>query len=139
MGSVNARDLTLTVGGTEYATQVFSAQVESAAADSDDVTYAEASTGGGRQYNLVMTLTQDMVTSSLWSQIWDNAGDDIAVLMRPYGNSAASLTQPHFSMSANIREPDGVIIGGTADVSPSVRQQTEVTWPLAAKPTKVTS
>ena len=139
MGALGTRNLTLTVGGTEYAAQVFSAQVESAAADSDDVTYAQAAGGGGREYTLVITLTQDMATSTLWTEVWENSGDDIAVLMRPYGNASASASQPHFTMTANVREPDGVMIGGTADVSASARQQIEVTWPLSAKPERVTS
>lgn len=139
MTAVGTRSLTLTIGGTEYAAQVFTAQVESEAADSDDVTYAEAASGGGRQYSLIMTLTQDMATSTVWTRVWEDVGDDIAVLFRPYGNASASATQPHFTMTANIREPEGAFIGGTADISPSARQQIEVTWPLAAKPTRVTS
>lgn len=139
MAALGTRNLTLTIDGTEYATQVFEATVEAGAADSDDVTYAEAATGGGRQYNLLITLTQDMAASTLWTQIWENAGDDVTVLMRPYGNSSASLSQPQFTMSANIREPEGPFIGGAADLSASARQKVEVSWPLAAKPTRVTS
>lgn len=139
MAAVGTRALTLTIGGTEYAAQVFSAQIESAAADSDDVTYAEANTGGGREYSLAIVLTQDMATSTLWTEIWENAGDDIAFLVRPYGNASASTSQPHFSGTANIREPEGVLIGGAADISASARQQVEVSWPCTAKPTRVTA
>lgn len=139
MAALGTRNLTLTIGGTEYAAQVFDVTVEAAAADSDDVTYAEAASGGGRQYNLLITLTQDMAASTVWTHVWDDAGDDIAVLLRPYGNASASTTQPHFTMTANIREPEGPFIGGTADLSPSARQKVEVSWPLAAKPTRVTS
>jgi hypothetical protein len=139
MAALGTRNLTLTIGGTEYAAQVFDATVEADAADSDDVTYAEAASGGGRQYNLKIVLTQDMATSTLWTMIFDDAGDDVAVLLRPYGNASASASQPHFTMTANIREPDGTFIGGTADISPSARQQVEVLWPLTTKPTRVTA
>lgn len=137
MAALTARTLVISVGGTDYSAQVFNAEVRADAADSDDVTFADATAGGGRQYTLGLTLTQDMATSSLWNQIWASSGTDVTVLMKPYGNSTASSTQPHYSMSANVREPDGVLIGGDADASTTKRLKVEVEWPLAAKPNKV--
>lgn len=139
MAALTARSLTITVAATDYTAQVFTAQVEADAADSDDVTYAEAAAGGGRVYKLVIKMTQDMATTGLWSTIFGSAGTDVAVLMKPYGNTTASVTQPHFTMTANVREPDGVFIGGEADASTTKRQVVEVEWPLTAKPVKVTS
>jgi len=139
MAALGTRNLTLTIGGTEFAAQVFDAKFTSAAADSDDVTYAEAGSGGGRTYALDLVLTQDMAASTLWTEMWENTGDDIAVLLRPYGNASASASQPHFTATVNIREPDGDLIGGTADLSPSARQKIEVSWPCTAKPVRVTS
>jgi len=88
-------------------------------------------------YTLSITLTQDAVTGTLWDKIWTAAGSDVAVIMKPYGNTTASATQPHYSMTANVREPNGTLIGGEADASPTKRFTTEVEWPLAAKPTKI--
>ncbi len=139
MAALTARTLTLTIATVEYAAQVFTAEVESGPADEDDVTYAEATAGGGRVYFLNLKLTQDMASTGLWTTIFGSAGSDVAVLMRPYGNASASATQPHFTMTANVREPDGVLIGGEADSSTTKRQVVEVQWPLTAKPTKVTS
>lgn len=139
MAALTARTLTITVAATEYSAQVFTAEVEAGPADEDDVTYAEAAAGGGRVYFLNLKMTQDMATTGLWSTVFGAAGTDVTVLMKPYGNTTASATQPHFSMSANVREPDGVLIGGEADSSATKRQIIEVQWPLAAKPTKVTS
>lgn len=139
MGALTARTLTITVAATAYEAQVFTAEVEAGPADEDDVTYAEAAAGGGRVYFLNLKMTQDMASTGLWSTVFGSAGTDVAVLMKPYGNATASATQPHFSMSANVREPDGVLIGGEADSSATKRQVIEVQWPLAAKPTKVTS
>lgn len=137
MAALTGRTLLISVGGTEYNTQVFEAHVDADDADSDSITFAEAAAGGGRAYTLNITLTQDMATGTLWDRIWSAAGTDVAVLMKPYGNAAASATQPHYSMSANVREPNGTLIGGEADSSPTKRLTVEVEWPLAAKPTKV--
>lgn len=139
MAALTARTLTLTIATVEYATQVLTAEVEAGPADEDDVTYSEAAAGGGRVYFLNLKMTQDMASTGLWTTVFASAGSDVAVLLRPYGNASASATQPHFTATANVREPDGVLIGGEADSSATKRQVIEVQWPLAAKPTKVTS
>lgn len=139
MAALNARALLITVAATEYSAQVFTASFDSAAADTDDVTYAEAAAGGGRVYVLSLKLTQDMVSTTLWSKIFSAAGTDVAVVMKPYGNATASVTQPWFTATCNVREPDGVFIGGEADASPTKRQVVEVEWPCTAKPVMVTS
>lgn len=139
MAALTARTLVVTIGATDYTAQVFTVQVEADAADSDDVTYAEAAAGGGRVYKLVLKLTQDMAATTLWRRIFDAPGTDLACLIKPYGNATASVTQPHFTFTANVREPDGVFIGGEADASTTKRQVIEVEWPLTAKPVMVTS
>lgn len=139
MAALTGRSLLIQVAATEYAAQVFAATVDADDADNDNVTFAEAAAGGGRVYVLKLTLTQDMVVTTLWRKIWDAAGTDVAVVMKPYGNAAASVTQPHYTMTATVKEPNGTIIGGEADASPTNRLQVEVEWPLAAKPVMVTS
>lgn len=139
MAALTGRSLLISVGGTNYEAQVFAATVDADDAESDQTTFAEAAAGGGRQYVLKLTLTQDMAASTLWSKIWDAAGTDVAVLMKPYGNATASASQPHFNMTATVKEPNGTLIGGEADPSPTNRLQVEVEWPLAAKPTRVTT
>lgn len=139
MAALTARTLVITVAATDYTAQVFTAEVESGPADEDDVTYAEAAAGGGRVYFLNLKMTQDMATTTLWKKVFSAAGTDVAILLKPYGNATASTSQPHYSASANVREPDGVLIGGEADSSATKRQVIEVQWPLAAKPTEVTS
>lgn len=137
MAALSGRTLVITVAATDYTAQVFNCEVESDDSDSKDVTFAEAAAGGGRQYQLNLKLTQDMVASTLWDKIWSAAGTDVAVLLKPYGNATATAAQPHFSMTANVREPNGVMIGGDADASTTKRQVVEVKWPLTAKPTRV--
>lgn len=139
MAALTARSLKITVDGDEYYTQVFAATVEADDADSDSVTFAEAAAGGARAYVLAMTITQDMAADSLWSILWDAAGSDVDVVMMPYGNAAPSATEPHFSMTASVREPNGTLLGGEADANPLTRWDLEIEWPLLAKPTRVTA
>jgi hypothetical protein len=137
MAALTARSLTITVDGTEFAAQVFAASVDADDAESDSVTFAEAAAGGARAYTLAITLTQDMAASTLWTMIWDQAGEDVPVVMKPYGNVAPSVGQPHFTMTVSVREPNGTIIGGEADANPLTRFNVEVEWPLLSKPIRV--
>ncbi len=139
MAAVGTRSLVISVGGTDYSAQVSTAEVRAADSDSDFVTFADAAAGGSRSYTLHLEMSQDLASSGLWSTIWSAAGTDVAVLLKPYGNATASASQPHYTMSASVREPDGVLLGGEADPSTTARFTVEVDWPLAAKPVKVTS
>ena len=85
-----------------------------------------------------MTGVQTCALPILWRQIWDAAGDSVAALIKPYGNSAASVSQPHYSGNVTITEPDGTLIGGDADASTTARWTTEISWDFDAKPTEVT-
>lgn len=139
MAALTGRTLKMEIDAVEYSPQIFEASVDADDADSDEVTFAEAAAGGGRAYVLHLVLTQDMAASTLWSMIWDEAGSDAAVTLIPYGNTVATTDQPHFTMSAQVKEPNGTLIGGEANSSPTARQKVEVDWPLAAKPTRVTA
>ncbi len=139
MAALGTRRLTLSVDGTEVAPEVSAATVASAETDSDFVSFAAAAAGGGRDYTLNLTMVQDAATGSLWDQIWSHAGEDVDVIVRPYGNAVATATQPHFSGTVTIVEPDGDLLGGEADASNTARFTTEVEWPFLAKPLRVTS
>ena len=82
---------------------------------------------------------QDLVTGTLWDQVWTNAGATVACILKPYGNATASPTQPHYGFNAVVTEPDGDFIGGDADKSTTAQQTIECAWPLTAKPTKITA
>jgi hypothetical protein len=139
MAGVGTRLLTLTVGGTSMTSQVSRAVITSGESDSDFTTFADAAAGGSRQYNLEFTAVQDMVASTLWDKIWSSPGTEVAFVLAPYGNATPSATQPHFSGTAVVKEPDGDFIGGEADVSTTARMTTECVWPLTGKPTKLTA
>lgn len=137
MAALGTRLLKVDIGGTEYDAQVSKAVIGSAESDSDFVTFADAAAGGARQYTFDFIAVQDLEVGTLWDEIWSNAGDTVACVLKPYGNATASATQPWYSFNAVITEPDGDFIGGEADKSTSARMTTECSWPLEGKPTKV--
>lgn len=139
MAGIGTRKLKIKVGGTEYTAQVSKAAIRSAAAESDFVTYADAAAGGARDYFLDVIAVQDAETGTFWDHVWSNVGDELAVTIMPYGNAAASATEPHFEGTVVVQEPDGDILGGEANRSATARQKIEVSWPFLAKPTKVTA
>ncbi len=139
MAGIGTRKLTLMIDGVEVSPQVSKATVSAGDRESDFLTFADARAGGARDYFLNLTLVQDAATGSLWSQVWDNAGDEIEVIVRPYGNVAPTATEPHFRGTVVVKEPDGDLLGGEADASSTARMTIEVTWPFNAKPTRVVS
>lgn len=138
MAALGTRSLTVSVGGTDYTGQVSVAKITSAESDADFVTFADAAAGGARDYVFEFTAVQDAATGTLWDKIWTVPGTTVACLLKPYGNVAASVAQPHYTFNAVVTEPDGDLIGGEADSSTSARMTVECEWPLTAKPTKVT-
>lgn len=138
MTALGTRLLTVSIGGTDYTAQVFNCEIVSRAADSDQTTFAEAAAGGGRIYSLKFVMVQDIASATgLWDKIWTAAGTSIAALIKPYGNAAASASQPHFTGNVTVTEPDGTLVGGDADASTTARWTAEVSWDFTAKPTRI--
>lgn len=139
MAAIGTRKLTLTIDGDEVAPEVSTATIATKESKSDFVSFADAAAGGSREYSLKLKFVQDASSGSLWDQVWSHAGDDIAVVVRPYGNATASAGEPHFHGTVTITEPDGDLLGGDADPSTSARFVTEAEWVFTAKPTRVTT
>ena len=139
MAAIGTRKLTLTIDGDEVAPEVSRAIVTSEETDSDFVSFADAAAGGGRTYKLALTFVQDAEAASLWDKVWTQAGTDVPVLVRPYGNALATPTEPHFTGDVTITEPDGDLLGGEADASTTARFVVEVEWTFTAKPTRITA
>jgi hypothetical protein len=141
MAAIGTRLLKIQIGTppVEYNMEVSNAEVDSAETDSDFVSFADAAAGGGRDYTLKFTAVQDAATASLWDQVWTTAGDEVDVTMCPYGNATATPTEPQFTMTAVVSEPDGTLLGGDADASTTAKFTIECEWKLLAKPTRVTA
>lgn len=139
MAKVGTRLLTLSVDGDSATDQVSTAKVTTGEADSDFVSFADAAAGGARQYNLEFTAAQDLVDGTLWELMWSAPGTEVPFILAPYGNAIASVSQPHVSGTAVVKEPDGDFVGGDADVSTTAKLTVSAVWPLTAKPVLVTS
>lgn len=139
MAAIGTRKLKLEVNSVEYTSSVSNVRITSAESDADFLSFADAAAGGARDYALAITLTQDAAASSLWTEIFDNAGDEVPITIMPYGNATPTATEPHFEATATITEPDGDLLGGEANASTTARMTVEVSWPLTGKPTRVTA
>jgi hypothetical protein len=137
MAAIGTRKLTMTIDGDEVAPEVSSATISSAEAKGDFTSFADAAAGGGRDYTLKLTFVQDAAAGSLWDQIWSHSGDDIPVVVRPYGNAIATAGEPHFHGTVTLGEPNGDLLGGDADASTSARFTVDAEWVFTAKPTRV--
>jgi hypothetical protein len=142
MPDVNKRHLVLIVDSAEYTDSVSTAKITSAETDSDFVSFEQAAAGGGRDYFLAMTLKQNTTAASLWDVIFTQGGEDLDFELWPNGmpvDTIPTATQPQFTGTATVKDPDGDLLGGDADPSPSARQVTEVEWQCLAKPVRATA
>lgn len=136
MAKLGTRSLTISVGGTDFTADVSNCRIASRAADADFVSFADAAAGGAREYYLAGTIAQDPAASSLWDKIWASAGTTAAVIIAPAGGVTASPTQPKFTGNVVITEPDGDLLGGEANASPTARFTTDIEWVFTAKPVR---
>lgn len=140
--SVGTRDLVLLVAGVDHSAAVSRAVVRSVPTDSTFVSFAEAMSGGKRDYHLAMAMYQDTAALSLWTVVWTQRAVDVAFELWPYGRPAdglPTLAQPRSVGTATVAEPDGDFLGGEADPDPEARMTTEVEWLCTAKPTLETA
>jgi hypothetical protein len=107
--------LSLTIDSVEYNMDLTKAVITNEEADDSDVSFADLGAGAGLNWNLEFEAFSDYASGSIWSYVWDNAGDTgVAYLLKPYGNATASATQPHFSGTLKVGNKPGNI-GGTAN------------------------
>lgn len=139
MTRVNPKLISLDVDETDRSNEISKSVITSAPADSDFMTFEEARQGGARDYALNMTIAQDHASDTLWDLIFTGAGTDVDGVYAPYGNTTPSPTQPHYSFTATVKEPDGDFLGGEATDSNRAVATVEVSWPLTGKPVKVTA
>jgi hypothetical protein len=139
VAAIGTRKLTLEIDGGDVTAQVSDVRIPSAESDSDFLSFADAAAGGARLYTLKFVAVQDTTTGTLWDQVWTHAGETVTGTVAPYGNETPTVSEPHFTISAIITEPDGDLLGGEANASSTARFTFEVEWELTAKPVKVTA
>ncbi|MBC7269900.1 MAG: hypothetical protein H5T76_14500 [Streptomyces sp.] len=139
MARVQPRLIALEVETVDRSNEVSVAKITSAAADSDFMSFAEARSGGSREYVLAMTIAQDHASLTLWDLIWTGTGTEVTGSYAPYGNITPSVSEPHFEFTAVVSEPEGDFLGAEATDSTTAVATVEVEWKLTGKPTKVTA
>lgn len=139
MTRVAPRLIELDVDTVDRSGEVSKAEITSAESDADFLSFADARSGGGRDYALAMTVAQDHASDTLWDLIWTGAGTEVDGKYAPYGNAVASVTQPHYTFTAIVSEPDGRLMGSESNKSPSAVATVDVVWKLTGKPAKVTA
>lgn len=139
MAGLGTRLLKLTIDGDEVTAEVSKAVITSNDAGSDFTTFEDAANGGAREYRLEFTGVQDPIAGSLWDKVWTAAGTDVAFILDPVGGGAASPANPMFEGTVTITEPDGDLIGGSADSSTSARFTFDCAWVCDGKPERVTA
>lgn len=137
MAALGTRKLRFFVGAVEFTDSVADVRVLSGKRDTDFMTFAEAASGGAREYKLKLVMSQDTAAASLWYYIWGSAGTDVATTIWPNGGTVASATTPKITGTVTITEPDGDMIGGEANESNTAKFKTEVEWTYTAKPALV--
>jgi hypothetical protein len=138
MAQIGTRKLKIEVDGTEYTADVSNTRITSAAADSDFVSFAQAAAGGARAYQLAGTAAQDAVADSFWDVVYSQAGADLDVTIMPYGNPVPSTTEPHFTTTITVGEPDGDFLGGEANASTTAKMTFDFAFDCT-RPVRVTT
>lgn len=134
-GKFKGKGLSLTIDSVEYNMDAKSVVLDNEAADNDATTFADLTAGGSLQWFFTVEALSDYGTGSLWSYVWDNAGDDsVTFVFKPYGNTTPSATQPHFTGTLKVGPKPGSI-GGSADEVFTF----EVRFDVNGEPTKVTA
>ncbi|NGN92647.1 hypothetical protein G5C66_07840 [Nocardioides sp. KC13] len=139
MARVIPRLIALDIETVDRSNEVSVAKITSGAADSDFMSFAEARSGGSREYVLAMTIAQDHASATLWDLIWTGVGTEVDGVYAPYGNDLPSVSQPHYGFVAVVAEPDGDFLGAEATDSTTAVATIEVEWKLTGKPIKITA
>lgn len=138
---LGTRSLTLTVDGIYRTAEVSNCQITSAPKQGipervwrDGVRHLSQEI---RDYRLVAKVVQDPAQGSLWDLVWNRAGENVDVDLRPAGGSVPSDAQPWFLGTVTILVPDGIVLGGAANASLSNKFTFDIDWPFLEKPTLV--
>jgi hypothetical protein len=127
------KNLSLTINAQEVNAEGTSVVLDNEEADTDAITFADLANGTPLQWFFTVEAIADYGTGSFWTTIWNNSGSTVAYVLKPYGNTTASTTQPHFTGNCTILAKPP--IGGTANETFTFEARLDCT----ATPTRVTT
>lgn len=128
--------LSLEIGspGVEYKCDVTGAKITNEEGEDDTITFCDVESGDTRDFFLNIAGVQSTDPDSLWSLIWDHAGDVVPFTYAPHGNETPTAAQPHFTGMVKIGpEPE---LGG--DAGRGNTYKFESVWEIEGKPVKDT-
>ncbi len=106
-------------------------------ADSDVLTFEDAQSGNTSAWKLTGTAVQSTDPDSLWSLLYDNAGQELPFTYAPHGNENPAPAQPHFTGTVKVTLPPE--IGGEADRSTTSAFTFDFELEVVGQPVKVTA
>ncbi len=107
------KDLSLLFDGTqEINADGTSIVLDNEDAEEDATTFADLQDGDPKQWFFTINAVSDYGPSTFWRLCWENAGQDVAFILKPHGNAVATDAQPHFTGTARINAKPP--IGGSA-------------------------
>ena len=128
--------LSLKIDGVDYWMDLSSCKITNDDADSNVVTFYDASKGGGKQYTLAITAIQSLAPESFWRYAWENVGQRVPYVYAPKGNDDAPTEDaPWFIGYVTIGVPPE--IGG--DAGADEEYTTDLEWKCDGKPELTTT
>lgn len=108
----NGKNLNFTVDGVQFNADGTAVVMDNEDGDTDSQTFVELLDGTPVQWFFQLTAITDLASTSFHTMLWDNAGDDVAFVYKPYGNAVPSADQPHYTGTCTI--PKKPPVGGQA-------------------------
>lgn len=131
---LGTRSLTLTIDGVPRTADVSDCRIVSGPMPTERRLLG----GPFREYRLQCTAAQDPSVDSLWDLVWSREGQRIDIDLRPAGGDLHPTDQqPWFVGTVTITEPDGDLLGGSADPSPLNRFTFGIDWAFTDKPERL--
>lgn len=132
---IKGKGLSFTTGATndEWKCELLAVVLQNEEADSDVTTFCDLDEGGARQWFIEGEGLSNYGPDSLWTFLWDNAGQDVEFKLAPYGNATPTAAQPHWTGTVTVGPKPAV--GGTAGEVFTI----EFRMDLVGEPTRVTA
>lgn len=100
----------------DFSFDCISLMVKSEDASNDQVTFYDASVGGGVDKYIEIELIQSLESTSLWQYLFSNPGKELKFQYAPFGNTTLSASQPGFTGMVRLPRLLAPGLGGTASV-----------------------
>jgi hypothetical protein len=131
---IKGRNLVLTLDGDDYAVDASLITLTSEDKDGEVRTFADITPP--KQWFFEIEGIQSTDADSLWDWLWDHDGSEgIAFVFKPHGNTTASVSQPHFTGTVDVKGKPP--IGGSADTTFVFSYRLDLV--SGTEPTRVTS